>query len=300
MNRVGLDHYDRLVDEQLGQGITPVLTLYHRELPPALADLGGWEERDTAVRFAEYAERVGARLGDRVPHWTTVSEPWCAAFLCHASGEPALRAAHHLLLAHGLATRALRSVLPSEAQVSITLNLTAVLPAATSSAATNAVRRIDGLANRLFLDPLFAGHYPADVQRDMSRLTDWSFVLPDDLAVIATPIDLLGINYHSPVLVDVGPAVDGPSPWPGCENIRFVQPPDPETPMGIAIDAHGLRNVVRRVHDQYRPTPVMLTENGAARIAYLRDHLEVVHEAISAGVDLRGYWYQRVMQKNGC
>jgi beta-glucosidase len=309
----GLDHYDRLVDELLGHGITPMLTLYHWDLPQELEDSGGWGERDTAFRFAEYAELVGTRLGDRVPLWTTLNEPWCAAFLGHASGEHApgrtdpalaLRAAHHLLLAHGLGLRVLHTVLPATAQVSITLNLAAVLPAATSPAATAAVRRVDGLANRLFLDPLFAGHYPADVQQDTARLTDWSFVLADDLPVIATPVDLLGINYYSPTLVDAGRAPDGPSAWPACENVRFVQPPGPTTAMGWAIDAQGLRNVVHRVHDRYRPVPLMITENGAAfddvldadgvrdheRIAYLRDHLAVVHEAISHGVDLRGYF----------
>lgn len=312
-NQAGLDHYERLVDELLGRGITPVLTLYHWDLPQELEDSGGWGARDTTVRFAEYAELVGARLGDRIPLWTTLNEPWCAAFLGYSAGvhapgrtDPALslRAVHHLLLAHGLATQALRGVLPSAAQVSITLNLAAVLPAATSSAATSAVRRIDGLANRLFLDPLFVGHYPVDVQRDTARLTDWSFVRPDDLAVISTPIDLLGINYYSPTLVDVGPAEDGPTAWPACENVRFVDPPGPKTAMGWAIDAQGLRNVVHRVHEQYRPIPLMITENGAAfddelaeggvrdddRIRYLRDHLEVVREAITAGVDLRGYF----------
>jgi beta-glucosidase len=312
-NQVGLDHYERLVDELIGQGIKPVLTLYHWDLPQELEDSGGWGARDTAARFAEYAELVAARLGDRVGLWTTLNEPWCSAFLGYASGEHApgltdpalsLRAAHHLLLAHGLGTQAMRAVLPSTAQVSITLNLAAVLPAATSPAATNAVRRIDGIANRLFLDPLFVGHYPVDVQQDTARLTDWSFVLPDDLAVIAAPIDLLGINYYSPTLVDVGEAVDRPTPWPACENVRFVQPPGPATAMGWAIDAQGLRNVVHRVHDQYRPIPLMITENGAAfddelgadgvhdddRIRYLRDHLEVVHQAINAGVDLRGYF----------
>ncbi|HYQ64069.1 GH1 family beta-glucosidase [Actinophytocola sp.] len=313
-NPAGLDHYERLVDELLARGITPMLTLYHWDLPQELEDSGGWGARDTAVRFAEYAELVGARLGDRVPLWTTLNEPWCAAFLGYASGEHApgrtdpalaLRAAHHLMLAHGLATQALRAVLPPSGQVSVTLNLAAVLPAATSSAATNAVRRIDGLANRLFLDPLFVGHYPVDVQQDTARLTDWSFVRPEDLDVISTPIDLLGINYYSPTLVDVGPAIEGPSPWPACENVRFVQPPNARTTaMGWAIDAQGLRNVVHRVHEQYHPLPLMITENGAAfedelgvdgvrddeRIAYLRDHLEVVHEAITAGIDLRGYF----------
>jgi beta-glucosidase len=312
-NAAGLDHYERLVDELLAHGITPMLTLYHWDLPQELEDSGGWGARDTAFRFAEYTELVGARLGDRVPLWTTLNEPWCAAFLGHASGEHApgrtdpglaLRAAHHLLLAHGLGVRVLNTVLPTTAQVSITLNLAAVLPAATSTAATAAVRRVDGLANRLFLDPLFAGHYPADVQQDTARLTDWSFVLADDLPVIATPVDMLGINYYSPTLVDAGRAPAGPSAWPACENVRFVQPPGPTTAMGWAIDAQGLRNVVHRVHDQYRPIPLMITENGAAfddrlgadgvrdddRIAYLRDHLAVVHEAIAAGVDLRGYF----------
>jgi len=325
-NAAGLDHYERLVDELLAQGITPMLTLYHWDLPQELEDSGGWGARDTAARFAQYAELVGLRLGDRVPLWTTLNEPWCAAFLGYASGEHApgrtdpalaLRAAHHLLLAHGLATRVLRGVLPAAAQVSVTLNLASVLPAATSSAATNAVRRVDGLANRLFLDPLFLGHYPVDVRRDTARLTDWSFVRPGDLAVISTPIDLLGINYYAPTLVDVGPAVAGPTPWPACENVRFVQSPGPATAMGWAIDAQGLRNVVHRVHDQYRPIPLMITENGAAfddelgtdgvrdddRIAYLREHLEVVHEAITAGVDLRGYFVWKdsaqVIRTNG-
>jgi beta-glucosidase len=122
--------------------------------------------------------------------------------------------------------------------------------------------------------------------------------------VIAAPIDLLGINYDTPTLVDVGPPVDGPSPWPACRDVRFVPQPGPATAMGWAIDAQGLRNVVHRVHDRYRQVPLMITENGAAfddelgvdgvrddeRIAYLRDHLTVVHDAITHGVDLRGYF----------
>ncbi len=313
VNAAGLDHYERLVDALVEHGITPMLTLYHWDLPQELEDHGGWGERDTTARFAEYAGLVGERLGDRVPLWTTLNEPWCAAFLGYASGEHApgrtdpalaLRAAHHLLLAHGLGTQALRAALPASAQVSITLNLSAVLPAATSPAATNAVRRIDGLGNRLFLDPLFRGHYPADVRRDTAALTDWSFVEDGDLDAIAAPIDLLGINYYTPTLVDAGVAPPGPSPWPACGNVAFVRQPGPATAMGWAIDAQGLRNVVHRVHDQYRPIPLMITENGAAfddqlgadgvrddeRIAYLRDHLTVVHEAIESGVDLRGYF----------
>ncbi|OLF04885.1 beta-glucosidase [Actinophytocola xinjiangensis] len=316
-NAAGLDHYDRLVDELVAKGITPVLTLYHWDLPQELQDYGGWVVRDTAARFADYAMLVGERLGDRVPLWTTLNEPWCSAFLGYGSGEhapglpdqeTALRVAHHLLLAHGYGTRALRSALPADARVSITLNLAAVLPAGDTPAAADAARRVDGLANRMFLDPLLRASYPTDVLRDTAAVTDWSFVVSGDLKVISSPIDVLGVNYYSPTLVDTGERRPGPSPWPACEDVRFVDQPGPATAMGWAIDSRGLRAVLRRVHEDYAPMPLMITENGAAfddelaadgagdhvhdheRIAYLRDHLRVVHEAIEAGIDLRGYF----------
>jgi beta-glucosidase len=316
-NAAGLDHYERLVDELVANDIMPVLTLYHWDLPQELEDSGGWLVRDTAARFAEYASLVGERLGDRVPVWTTLNEPWCSAFLGHGSGEHApghtdheetLRVAHHLLLAHGYGTRALRAALPPSAQVSITLNLFAVRPGTDSPEAADAVRRVDGLANRLFLDPLLRAEYPTDVREDTASLTDWSFVVGGDLEVISSPIDLLGVNYYSPMLVDAGEPWPGPSPWPACEDIRFLARPGPVTAMGWPIDASGLLAVVRRVHDEYPAIPLMITENGAAfddeidtelgivgvrdheRVSYLRDHLAVVHEAIEAGVDLRGYF----------
>jgi beta-glucosidase len=314
-NDRGLDYYERVVDELIDRDITPVLTLYHWDLPQELENAGGWGERDTAARFADFAALVAGRLGDRVPIWTTLNEPWCSAFLGYASGvhapgrtDPALslRAAHHLLLAHGLGTQALRAALPASRQLSITLNLCAVMPAAPSEQAAKAVRRIDGLANRLFLDPLLRGAYPVDVMRDTAGLTDWSFVLDGDEKTIAAPIDLLGINYYTPTLVDGGaPPATEPLAWPGCDDIRFVSQPGPATAMGWTIDADGLRAVLRRVHDEYGGIPLMITENGAAfddlpnadggvpdvdRIGYLRDHLAVVHEAIQAGVDLRGYF----------
>jgi beta-glucosidase len=313
-NRPGLDHYERLVDELLAHGIRPVLTLYHWDLPQELEDAGGWGARDTAARFADYATLTAERLGDRVPLWTTLNEPWCAAFLGYASGEHApghtdpalaLRAAHHLLLAHGQATQALRSVLPGDAQVSISLNPFAVLPAARTQQATDAARRIDGLGTRLFLDPLLRGEYPDDVQRDTAALTDWSFVLDGDEKTIAAPIDLLGVNYYTTSVVDGGGEPTGrPSPWPACDDVRFVAMPGPATAMGWTIDAGGLRTLLRRVHRDYGGIPQMITENGAAfddqltdgavrdpeRIAYLREHLAVVREAIEDGIDLRGYF----------
>jgi beta-glucosidase len=323
VNERGLDFYDRLVDELARHGITPVLTLYHWDLPQELEDAGGWGSRDTAARFAEYAAIVAARLGDRVPVWTTLNEPWCSAFLGYASGvhapgrtDPALslRAAHHLLLGHGLAVQALRGSLPADRELAITLNLCAVVPSSESAADAEAARRIDGLANRLFLDPLFRGHYPDDVCADTAALSDWEFVRDDDESTIATPIDVLGINYYTPTVVGAGDGTDRgddghlpspASPWPGCDDVRFVRRPGPRTAMGWTIDARGLRALLHRVHQDYPGVPLMITENGAAfddtvepggdiqdsaRIAYLRDHLAVVHEAIHSGIDLRGYF----------
>jgi beta-glucosidase len=314
VNAAGLGYYERLVDELLGHGIKPVLTLYHWDLPQELEDAGGWGVRDTAARFAEFAAVVGARLGDRVPLWTTLNEPWCSAFLGYGSGEHApghtdpelsLRAAHHLLLAHGLGVAALRSVLPAGAEVSITLNLHAIMPASPSPSAAEAARRLDGVANRIFLDPLLRGGYPFDVVRDTGSLTDWSFVQAGDEAVIAEPIDLLGVNYYAPTLVDLGEPRSGPTAWPGCDDVAFIPQPGPATAMGWTIDARGLRALLLRLHEDYPGLPLMITENGAAfddrvqadgavrdpeRIAYLRDHLAVVHESIEAGIDLRGYF----------
>jgi len=155
------------------------------------------------------------------------------------------------------------------------------------------------------LDPLLRGKYPDDVREDTRALTDWGFVLAGDEEIIAAPIDVLGINYYMPTVVDAGVPEPGPSPWPGCDDVAFVQRPGPSTAMGWPIDAEGLRAVLHRVHDEYAGLPLIITENGAAfddrvngdggirdddRISYLRDHLAVAHEAIEAGVDLRGYF----------
>ena len=337
-NPAGLDFYDRLVDQLLAVGITPMLTLYHWDLPQELEDAGGWPHRETAYRFADYATLVAGRLGDRVPQWTTINEPWCAGFLGYASGEHApgrtepaasLAAVHHLLLGHGLAVKALRAGLPSHARASLVLNLATVRAAGPTEADLDAVRRVDGLANRLFLDPVIAGQYPTDVLDDLAHLTDWSFVHSGDLATIATPIDLLGFNYYQPTLVgaasspangtpaDANTAPEGqrrlivqapdagtaPSAWPGCEGVQFHPAPGPVTAMGWPVDATGLRDVLLRVHRDYPGLPLMVTENGAAypddladgavhdrdRIAYLSSHLAAVHEAVRSGVDLRGY-----------
>ncbi len=347
VNLKGIEFYSRLVDELREHGITPVATLYHWDLPQTLQDGGGWGHRDTARRFAEYAGLMADALGDRVDVWTTLNEPWCSAFLGHASGEHApgdtdpalaLRAAHHLLLAHGLGVQALRASLPPPAQVSITLNFAQVrgAPSAPSAPAVvdqgemytvrrsnrvhfskigeeeaaatdDSVRRVDGLANRLFVEPVLRGRYPADVQADTAGFTDWSFVRADDLAVIATPIDLLGVNYYAPTHVagrrePVAPAA---SPWPACETVEFRDPGLPTTAMGWPIDGSGLYDLLVRLHRDYPGVPLAVTENGAAfddrvdtdsrvddgdRVSYLREHLAGCRRAIADGVDLRGYF----------
>jgi beta-glucosidase len=313
-NPIGISFYDRLVDELLEHGILPVATLYHWDLPQALEDAGGWVNRDTAYRFADYAGIIAGRLGDRVKLWCTLNEPWCSAFLGYASGSHApgridpggsLAAAHHLLLGHGLAVHRVREAAPS-AQLSIALNQGAVRAVSDRPEDLDAARRIDGLLNRLFLDPILRGGYPVDVLSDTAKVTDWAFVRPGDLATIGAPIDVIGANYYQPDLVGVAtePA-SGPWPFPGSERVAFHHPPGPVTAMGWTIDPTGLRELLIRLRDDYGDIPVLVTENGAAyadrvdadgritdpeRIAYLHAHLAAAHDAIAAGVDLRGYF----------
>jgi len=325
VNQAGLDFYRRLVDELLAAGIEPWPTLHHWDLPQPLEDAGGWPARETAERFAEYAEIVHRALGDRVQSWITQNEPWCSAFLGYASGvhapgrrEPAaaVRAAHHLLLGHGLAARALRSR-DAGVRIGITLNLYGVLPGSPSPGDADAVRRIDGLQNRFFLDPVLRGRYPADVLADLAAVSDFDHVRPGDLEIIGAPLDLLGVNYYSRHVVTAEPdAPAGPdghggphgtagSPWPGSEHVRFVRRGLPTTAMDWEIDASGLLDVLGRVHAEYPPVPLYITENGAAftdavaddgmvhdpdRVAFLAAHLAACEQAVAAGVPLRGYF----------
>ena len=317
-NPAGLAFYDRLVDELLAAGIRPVATLYHWDLPQELEDRGGWTNRDTAYRFAEYSATVADRLGDRVRMWCTLNEPWCSAFLGYGTGNHApgrtshadsLSAAHHLLLAHGLGVAALRSSV-DDATVSIALNAGAVRPVSAEPADVDAARRIDGLLNRLFFDPVIRGNYPADVLADTASITDWSFVRDGDLAIISARIDAIGVNYYQPDLVGFSDVPDEGTPYPASEAVTFHPIPGPRTDMGWSIDPTGLRELLLRVHRDYcrdypGGLPLFVTENGAAfvdtvepdgqvydaeRIAYLRGHFAAAHAAMTEGVDLRGYF----------
>jgi beta-glucosidase len=330
VNQAGLDFYARLVDALLAHGIAPLATLYHWDLPQPLQDAGGWPHRDTALRFADYAEVVGAALGDRVPTFTTLNEPWCSAYLGHSAGvhapgvtdnAAALAAVHHLNLAHGLGTAALRAVLPATGRVSLTLNLALVRAATDSPADRWAARHVDGVANRIFLDPVLRGHYPADVLDDLRHLTDWAFIRDRDEAAICAPPDVLGVNYYSPTRVAAATpelraqlaapthadpsGIGGPSPYPGTDLALAMPQDGPYTAMHWRIEPAGLTELLLRVHRDHPGMPLMITENGAAfadepgpdgvvhdadRIEYLRAHLAAVHAAIAQGVDVRGYY----------
>ncbi|MFD6437529.1 GH1 family beta-glucosidase [Streptomyces venezuelae] len=321
----GLDFYRRLVDELLARDIRPALTLYHWDLPQELEDAGGWPVRETAYRFAEYAGIVGEALGDRVSSWITLNEPWCSAFLGYGSGvhapgrtDPAaaLHAAHHLNLAHGLGTQALRAVLPARARVAVSLNSAVVRAVSDDPRDQDARRRIDHLANGVFHGPMLHGAYPEDLFADTARVTDWSCVREGDLAAAHQPLDALGLNYYTPSLVSAAPEgsrsrrADGHgasdhSPWPGSDDVAFHQTPGERTEMGWTIDATGLHELIMRYTHEAPGLPLYVTENGAAyddkpdpegrvhdpeRIAYLHQHLAAVRRAITDGADVRGYY----------
>ncbi|MFJ5263664.1 GH1 family beta-glucosidase [Streptomyces sp. NPDC088387] len=321
----GLDFYRRLVDELLAHGIRPTITLYHWDLPQELEDAGGWPARETAYRFAEYAAIVGEALGDRVEQWITLNEPWCSAFLGYGSGvhapgrtDPlaALRAAHHLNLAHGLGTSALRSVLPARNGVAVSLNSSVVRPLSQDPADLAAVQKIDDLANGVFHGPMLHGRYPQTLLAATSDVTDWAFVEDGDLSAIHQPLNALGLNYYTPTLVSgpaaapPGPRADGHgasdhSPWPGADDVVFHRAPGARTEMGWAIDPTGLHELIMRYTREAPNLPLYVTENGAAyddkpgpdgrvhdpeRIAYLHGHLSEVRRAITDGADVRGYY----------
>ncbi|GAA1277729.1 GH1 family beta-glucosidase [Sphaerisporangium rubeum] len=327
VNQAGLDFYRRLTDELLEHGIDPWVTLYHWDLPQALEDLGGWPSRDTSKRFADFTACVHQALGDRVRNWSTVNEPWCAAFLGYASGEhapgrrdpqAAVRAAHHLNLAHGLAVQALRAQ-GAGAQIGGSVNLYAITPAEDTPEDLDAARRIDGLQNRFFLDALLKGSYPEDVLEDLSKVAEIDFIQDGDMEIISTPFDTLMINYYSRFTVSGKPggpasAAAAPtgagSPWPGSEDVSFVNGGRPVTSMGWEIDDLGLLEVLERLHREYPAIPLVISENGAAfedvveedgqvndleRLAYIDAHLRTCHTAIEEGIPLKGYFAWSLM-----
>jgi beta-glucosidase len=306
VNQKGLDFYRRLVDGLLKRGIQPMATLFHWDLPQALEEQGGWVNRDTAKRFADYAEVMFRALGDSVPSWLTLNEPKTVVMLGYVEGihAPGLRdpdkayaAMHHMLLAHGLATQAFRASTPSR-RIGVALNLSPVYAANNDPRAKDAVRLRDGFENRLYLDPVLRGSYPKDVLdalQSQSRIA--SAIKPGDLAIIAAPIDLLGVNYYNPTYVSAnGKVVPGPHP----RSIASWQEIYPD----------GLHDLLVRIKRDYGDIEISVTENGMPsddrpnaagavndlqRLKFLHDHFEAAHRAIEAGINLTSYYVWSLM-----
>jgi beta-glucosidase len=309
-NEPGLDFYDRLADALLARGITPVPTLYHWCLPQPLEDEGGWLARDTAHRFAEYAALAAERLADRIPMWITLNEPFVVtafgyALGIHAPGQElgldALPTAHHQLLGHGLAASALRSA--GARQVAIANNHSPAWPASDDAGDVAAAQAYDTLHNRMFADPPLLGRYP-DLAAFGVGPEGLDCVRDGDLAVISAPLDAFGVNYYSPTRLSALPGSPLPfrmEPIPGY----------PVTAFGWPVIPAGLTEMLTTMKDRYgdRLPPVYITENGCSvrdgvtegavddqpRIDYLDGHIRALHAAMSAGVDVRGYFVWSLM-----
>jgi len=297
VNAAGLDFYDRLVDQLLERNIRPFPTLYHWDLPQVLHERGGWLSRDTAFAFADYAEAVIDRLGDRIDTWTTLNEPFVSANHGYVTGEHApghtsraegFTASHHLMLAHGLAGQRVRSLAP-DARLAIVLNFTPLAPATDSEADQVEFLHRNHLENRWYIDPLAGNGYPQATADHYGW--DQSEVHDGDLDAISAPIDLLGINYYTRDFASADDSYSTPAHIP-------------VNTMGWEIHPPSLGWLLRDLHDRYDFPALMITENGAPmpdlvrrdgrisdedRLFYIRDHLLEVHGAIADGVPVEGY-----------
>jgi beta-glucosidase len=306
VNDRGLDFYERLVDGALARGLAPHLTLFHWDLPQPLQDGGGWAARDTALAFVDYAEAVARRLGDRVATWATHNEPFCAAFLGHLFGrhapgltdlDTAMVASHHLLLSHGLAARALRALVPG-GRLGIVHNPAPIHAASDAPEDHAAARRVDGLRNRWFHDPVFGRGYPADVLAELGSPRLAAAIRPEDLAAIAAPLDFLGVNYYNRHVVQHAPGE-------GWAHARFLRTEREHSALGWEVYPDGLREILVRLHRDYAPRALVVTENGAAfddvpgaggrvedeaRRRYLEAHIGACRDARAEGVPLAGYF----------
>lgn len=330
VNEKGLDFYDRLVDALLAQGIHPLATLHHWDLPVALQDQGGWLKRDTAYAFAEYAEVVARRLGDRVKWWLTHNEPWCIAYLGHSLGihAPGIRdrqvavvVGHHVLLSHGLAVSRLRAH-TNAAQVGIAIDFYPVYAADDRPETLAGVEKADAFRNRWFLDPIFRADYPEHLFANMGVVPPP--VKEGDFGIITTPIDFLGVNYYSRMMVRGlagtdsaaetqealgqaragGAGLNQPPEADGYEAVERV-PGSSYTEMGWEIYPGGLATILTRIQREYAPKAMLVTESGAAfddqwdgnshvndwqRVQYLREHVATLAQVVDQGVPVKGYF----------
>jgi len=300
-NAEGLDYYERLVDGALARGLKPLATLYHWDLPAALADLGGWRNRDIAAWFGDYAEVVLDRVGDRLWGVGTINEPWCVSWLSHFLGihapglrdvRAAARAMHFVLLAHAEAMDRMRA--RGQQNLGIVLNHEDIHPADASPEAAAAAAREDATYNRWFLEGIFRGSYPAEALEGLGAHMPAGWEA--DMGRISQKLDWIGTNYYTRNLIGPGDGL-----WPASAHVAG---PLPKTEMGWEIFPEGLTNVLKRVHSYAGGIPQYVTENGMAapdrvneggvqdddRIAYIDAHLGAARDAIAAGVPLMGYF----------
>jgi len=308
VNEAGLDFYDRLVDGLLERGIKPAATLYHWEMPSALADLGGWRNRDVAQRFGDFTEVVMGRVGDRVWSVAPINEPWCVGWLSHFVGAHApglrdiratARAMHHIMLAHGTAIERMRGL--SMKNLGAVCNFEWATPASDAPEDVAAAARYDAIYNRFFLGGIFKGEYPAQVMEGLEphMPAGWQ----DDFKVISAPVDWSGLNYYTRTIVHDDPG----APWP---HYRQSAGDLPKTSMGWEIYPDVLRAFSVRMAQEYTGSlPIYVTENGMSapdeiadgvvadphRISYLNSHLAAAKDAIDAGVPLAGYYVWSLM-----
>ncbi len=319
VNPAGLNFYDRLVDELLANEIAPWVTLYHWDLPQELEDAGGWPNRDTAYRFADYAMLVFDKLQDRVDTFTTLNEPWCSAWLgyhvgVHAPGrrnfDDSLAAVHHLLLGHGLATQRMRAAESRPHTYGITLNMGTSDPASDSAEDRDAARRADGMGTRIYLDPLYRGEYPADIVADLAVRGSAFPVQDGDLEIISTPFEVLGVNNYFGQDFAGTDEEGNTRDADGEPVVRAVLPDTARTAMGWPITPERLTQLLVRLHRDYPGLPLVITENGAAfddqadesgyvrdddRTEYLAEHIAAVAAARAQGADVRGYFAWSLM-----
>jgi len=307
--QAGLDYYDRVVDALLAENIQPFITLYHWDLPQALQDRGGWGNRATVEAFTRYVDIVVSRLGDRVKYWMTHNEPWCVSILSHELGEHApglkdrklaLQVAHHVLVSHGLAVPIIRQRC-KEAQVGIVLNFSPAYPATDSLADQMATRQHHARFNLWFLDPIAGRGYPQDAWEGYGA--DVPAMRPDDMQIIAAPIDFLGVNFYSRAVCHDPAGGEG-------SRVLNVRSKTEATDRDWEIYPQALYDLLIWIHNGYQFRDIYITENGASyndvvspdgkvhdpkRLDYLKHHLAMALRAIEAGVPLRGYFCWSLM-----
>ena len=323
VNQAGVDHYVHLLEALRKAGIKPVVTLYHWDLPQYLEDEGGWTNRNTAIRFAQYAKVLAEAFGDLVDTWTTLNEPWCSAYLGYGNGvhapgikdyRKALQAVHHLNLAHGMAIQAIRSVLGESARVSVTLNPAVNIPVSDTAEDLAAKRRADLLGNEVFYGPMLEGRYDPEIFDVTAPYTDWPFIRDGDMDIIHQPLQSLGLNYYSTAHVRYSGEgrveVEG-HPLPAQGIVETLPPEGELTAMGWNQEPSGLTRLLCELSARYPDLDLVITENGSAwddevvadaqypngkiihdrqRVAYLERHVKAVADAIQNGARVTGYF----------